>query len=348
MSAKSIYLGTLKFCWLKLLLGIATVLISAVLFAVIVGILSLFGSGGTGIGIVIWLGATGIVRFFIMHYAGYMVKAGHIAILSTAVTEGRIPDNQVETAKAMVTERFLTSNVYFAIDKLVGGAVKQLQRVVGKIGSMFGAVPGVDAVVKAGQLFIDISLGYVDECCLGYTFVHKEQGAFKSAADGVVIYAQNWKPLLKSAAKTTVVVILAIVLVTAAAFALIGGLFSLFHWNMLAAFILAAMIAFAVKFAFIDSWILCKTMTVYMSLAKTTEITFDLYGKLCNLSSKFKELFDKGRGEENPQPAYAAASAGYTSPAPQAEPAAGPLFCGQCGTENKRGVKFCGSCGAKL
>ncbi len=348
MNAKKLYLGTMKFCLYKLLLGIATVLISAVLFAVIVGIFSLFGDGGTGIGLIVWLCATGIVRFFLMHYAGYMVKAGHIAILATAMTEGRIPENQFETAKTMVKERFLTSNVYFAIDKLVGGAVKQLQRMVGKVGNLFGAVPGVDVVVKAGQLFIDISLGYVDECCLGYTFVHKEQGAFKSAADGVVIYAQNWKPLLKSAAKTTLVVILAIVLVTAASFALIGGLFSLFNWNILAAFALAAMIAFAVKYAFIDSWILCKTMTVYMGLAQTTQITFDLYGKLCNLSAKFKELFDKGRAEPGAAPAYAAAGASYASPAPNTEPAAGSVFCGQCGGKNDRGTKFCASCGAKL
>ncbi len=350
MKAKDLFFKTMPFCWAKLLLGIATVLVSAVLFAVIIGISSLFGGEGTWIGVLIWLGATGIVRFFIMHYAGYMVKAGHVAILATAVTEGRIPDNQVKAAKQMVGERFLTSNVYFAIDKLVSGAVKQLQGIVGRAGGLLGAVPGVDVVVKAAQLFIDISLGYVDECCLGYTFVKKDQGAFKSAADGVVIYAQNWKPLLKSAAKTTLIVILSLVLVTAVSFALIGGLFTLFNWNMLAAFILAALVAFAVKFAFIDSWILCKTITVYMGLAQTTEITFDLYGKLCGLSSKFKDLFEKGRAEGGPQPAYASAGTGYQNGGytQTKAPEARPVFCGSCGAKNDPGTNFCGSCGAKV
>ncbi|MDR3120599.1 MAG: zinc-ribbon domain-containing protein, partial [Clostridiales bacterium] len=25
-----------------------------------------------------------------------------------------------------------------------------------------------------------------------------------------------------------------------------------------------------------------------------------------------------------------------------------PVFCGQCGARNERGIKFCGSCGAKI
>ena len=46
-------------------------------------------------------------------------------------------------------------------------------------------------------MFLDIFLGYVDECCLGYTFAHPEQNAYKLAADGVVIYFKNWKKNMK-------------------------------------------------------------------------------------------------------------------------------------------------------
>ena len=76
-------------------------------------------------------------------------------------------------------------------------------------------------------MFLDISLGYVDECCLGYTFAHPEQNAYKSAADGVVIYFKNWKTLVERRAKTTGVVILSFVAVTLVAFVLFGGLFRL-------------------------------------------------------------------------------------------------------------------------
>ena len=102
-------------------------------------------------------------------------------------------------------------------------------------------------------------------------------------------------------------------------------------------------------------------MAGYMEAAQTTEITFDLYEKLCGLSGKFKELFNKGK-EENPEMAYAGAAAAAAPafeyvqpqtvtttppPAPTAN-AESPVFCGQCGTKNAPTAAFCTSCGAKL
>ena len=101
------------------------------------------------------------------------------------------------------------------------------------------------------------------------------------------------------------------------------------------------------KFAFIDSYIMIRMMSAYMEMAPSTVITFDLYSKLCGLSSKFKELFEKGK-QENPVPAYAQTAA---APA-QGQVAPGPTrtgtFCGQCGMKNEAGAKFCASCGAKM
>ena len=344
MTSKKIFWGTMPFVWLKLLLGLATVVVSAILFAILVGIGALFGDGGIAITFLIWLGAVGVVRFILNHWLGYLVKAGHIAVISEAVTTGNIPADQVGVGKKAVMERFGTSNVYFVIDKLVSGAVKQLQKALGKVGDMLGGIPGVDAVVGIGQMFIGISLGYIDECCLGYTFYKKEQDAYKSAADGVVIYAQNWKPLLKSAAKTTVLVIVLVIAVTAASFILLGGLFTLLHWNRGVAFVLALLIALAVKYAFIDSWIMVKMMVSYMEVAPGTEITFDLYGKLCKLSSKFKELWNKAPKQK---PAYAAAGEGSTVIKAEMDTAK-PKFCPSCGASTDGAGNFCGKCGASI
>jgi hypothetical protein len=357
MKAGELYSKTMPFVWAKLLLGLVTVLVSAVLFGILMGLAWLFNSEGvTVVMFLVWLGAVGIVRFVIMHYFGYMVKAGHIAVMAEAVTTGRVPDNQVVYGKQMVTERFATSNIYFAVDKLVSGAVKQIQRGIGKLGNALDFIPGMQQVAGLAQFFVELSLGYVDECCLGYTFYRKEQGAFKSAADGVVIYAQNWKTLLGSAAKTMAMVILGLAGITLALFLVLGLLFRVFAWPGWAAFVLALLIALAIKFAFMDSYILARTMAAYMGVVPTTAITFDLYGKLSGLSAKFKELWNKGQQEEpTPQPAYAAPSGGYAqTPPPTAQtvsqdaPEEKPAFCGSCGAKNKRGVKFCGGCGAAM
>lgn len=349
MTAKQLFSKTMAFNMAKLALGGATVLLSAVLFAILMGIGWLFGDGGMGVAILIWIGGTGVIRFVIMHYMGYLVKAGHVAVIAEAVTTGQIPANQVDYGKKMVTERFATSNIYFAVDKLVTGAVKQIQRGVEKVGNALDFIPGMGAVTGLAKFFVDISLGYIDECCLGYTFYKKEQGAFKSAADGVVIYAQNWKSLLKNAAKTMVKVVLLMVVLAIVIFVPVGLLFKLLKWSPLVAFLLACLAAWVIKFAFVDSYIMIEMMVTYMGLAPNTVITFDLYSKLSGLSGSFKELFNKGQ-QEQPAPAYAGAAAATPTPtaAQPAQAGAKPVFCGQCGAKNEPGTRFCGSCGAKM
>ena len=298
MKANEVYTKTMPFVWAKLLLGLVTVVASAVLFAVFMGLAWLFNSGGvTGIMLLIWLAGVGVVRFVLMHYIGYLLKAGHIAVMTEAITTGRIPDNQVAYGKQRVKNRFAQSSIYFAVDKLVGRAVKQIQKGIGTLGNAFGSIPGMGAVTSLAKFFVDLSLGYIDECCLGYTFYNEKQSAFKSAADGVVIYAQNWKKLLGNAAKTMAIVILALAGITLVLFIVLGLVFRLFAWPGWVAFAIALMIALAVKYAFIDSFILARTMTAYMEDAPSTEITFDLYGKLSRLSSKFKELLSKAEVE---------------------------------------------------
>jgi len=356
MKPGQIFSKTLPFVWAKLLLGLATVLISVVILAVLLGIAYLIGSGGVGlVMIIIWVSVTGFVNFLLNHYFGYLVKAGHIAVITEAVVTGKVPDNQVNYGKEKVKERFVSSNVYFVIDKLVSRAVSQIQRKVEQLfGGLMGNIPGMNMVTNVVKLFIGISLGYIDECCLGYTFFKKEQGAFKSAADGVVIYAQNSKKLLRDAAKTTLIVVGLVVVVTLVAFALFGGVAYLVRENVIGshsivgneiigaiAFLLAAFVAWVIKKSFVDSYILVNMMVSYMEVAPTTELKVDIYNKLCGWSSKFKELFTKGQQEKNPEPTSA--------PAPQI-PATGekPIFCGECGAKNERGTKFCGECGKPI
>ena len=266
----------------------------------VVGISLLANSGELllVLGLIWYILTYGIFRA-VMHYMGYLIKAAHIAVVAEAVTTGVIPENMVQVGKDMVKSRFATSNVYIVLDKLVGGAVKQLQKTVGSVGSMLGDIPGIGSIVNILQMFIGIALGYIDECCLGYTFYKKDEKAFKAGCDGVVIYFQNTKHLLKSAVGTTAIVIgLSFVawLIPFIIFGLIFGAIGVpFAW--LFASLIAIIIAVAIKSAFIDSYMMVKTMVSYMSVAPSIQITFDIYDKLCKLSSKFKQLFTKSKEE---------------------------------------------------
>lgn len=297
MKTKDVYLKTMKFVWLKLAFGAAVFAASLVVLGIFLLIGRLFGGSAMAVFICLWLVFTGGIYRFGMHYVGYMLKAGHVAVIAETVTSGRLPANQFAYGKQAVTERFATSNVYFVIDNLVSGAVKQLQKVVGKIGGALNMIPGMDSMTNILQTFIGIALGYVDECCLGYCFIKKEEGAFKASCDGVVIYFQNAKKLLKDAAVTTLIVVTATFLSWIVPFLVLSGIFKIFGWSVAIAAFLSIFVAVAIKLAFIDSYMMVKMMVSYMEVAPSTEITYDLYDKLCGFSAKFKSLFQKAKKE---------------------------------------------------
>ena len=167
LKAKDVYLKTMKFVWLKLALGGAVFLFSALTLFLFLWIASLFGSeGAVGIALLLWAILSGGVFRFAQYYVGYMLKAGHVAMVTTAVTTGSLPENQLEAAKSMVKERFASANVYFVVDRLVGGAVNQLQRGLQKVEDLLGKIPGVAVIVSFAQMFVHIALNYIDECCL--------------------------------------------------------------------------------------------------------------------------------------------------------------------------------------
>lgn len=309
MKTNQIYGKTLKFVWLRLGVGLLITVISIALFALIMGICALIGGQTIFAGACIWMILTSGTYKLVMHYFGYMIKAAHIAVVSTAVTTGSVPENMFQTGKDMVASRFGATNVYFVLDGLIGGAVKQLQKTVGKVGNIAGDIPGVSALVSFAQTFIGIALGYIDECCIGYTFYKKEDGAFKAGCDGVAIYFQNIKHLLKSAAITSLLVVLLSFVAWLVPFVIIALIFSALNIHAFFAAVIALFFALAIKSAFIDSYVMVRTMVSYMQVAPSTQITFDIYGKLCKLSNKFKKLFEKA-SEEQPmgQPVIAQAT----------------------------------------
>lgn len=371
MKAKDLFMKTISFCWMKLGLGLLNIVIDIILFAILMGISMIFNNDGViGIMFLIWLGLIGIVNFAVNHYLGYLVKAGHVAVIADSFKTGSVPDNCVAVGKNMVKERFGTANVYFVIDKLISGAVKQIQRILGRItDTVLGSLPGAETLKSATNFFLKISLGYIDECCLGYTFYQNEQNPYKSGCDGVVIYAQNWKVLLKNAAVTAITVIVALVAITLVSFALFAALFKLFGWSGFVAFVVAFMLAWTVKYAFIDSWMMVKMMHGYMQVAPNTVITTDLYAKLSGFSSKFRDMFRKSGTTATeatvvtptPRPTIATTAAAEIA-SPEVVVVATdeivttnsegesnrPRFCPECGTPLSSDMVFCGNCGKKI
>lgn len=300
MKANEVYSKTMKFVWLKLALGGCVLLISAVLGLIMFGIAAISKSDTLfSVMMLIWLFLSAACLGVAEHFIGYILKTGHVAVVTTIVTGGKVPENQFAYGKEMVMKHFPTATAYFAVDKLVSGAVKQINKGLDVVGNLLEKIPGMESVISFLQSFVSIALGNVDECCLAYTFYRSDQSALESAADGVVIYFQNWKTVLKDALKVTFIsllisgiawIILMVIMVGILAVTGMPG-FNVFF----IAFIFTLLTVMIIKSAFMDSYAMVCMVCSYMQVAPTTELTFDLYDKLCKLSDSFKSLFQKSR-----------------------------------------------------
>ena len=122
MKANDVYRQTVKFVWLKLALGGCAILFSIVLGLILLAILALSQNEGViGFSLMIWLGASAGAVGVTQYYIGYLLKAGHIAVVTHLVKTGSLPENQFAYGKEVVKEKFATAAAYFAVDRAESG-----------------------------------------------------------------------------------------------------------------------------------------------------------------------------------------------------------------------------------
>lgn len=351
MKPFEIFKKTLPFVWLRLGIDLA-VSAGVILWAVIwLAIATAVDNGVMLLIAVIAICSSFKIVDLIQQYIGYMIKSAQIAVIAEVFTSGRVPDNMFQFGKERVKKKFVQANVYILLDKLVSGSIRQINKAVnGSLGWIEKLVPQLSVVTNIIQKFTTLTLTYVDECCLCYTFMNDEQSAFKSAADGVVIYFQNWKALLKSAAKGTGIVVIAELLVGILMYLIIIPIINLFDIGLgwLIAIIAAFCIVYSLRDALIGSYMMIYTMERFNKEVQTGNLSVDLYGKLCGISDKFKELFNKGGGYANQPSLAGAANVSVPVSSASVQSAGTGCFCTNCGTKLPPDTKFCHNCGKEV
>src|SRR5690625_2048339 len=211
MSIMKLIRKTMPFIFARMIVYALFALAAFIFLGIMIGIgfllLKMFGeSGGAFIFVMIiaFVVIYGGLRF-LERYVLYMVKMGHLYVIVELLREGKVPEGQgmVSYGKDQVTNNFGASNVAFVIDKMVHAAVKQIQRWIMRIGNIFKFIPGSQNIIGIINAIMSVSLNYIDEAIMSYIFLRKneehEESVWKSASDGVVLYAQSWKGIIKAA-----------------------------------------------------------------------------------------------------------------------------------------------------
>lgn len=315
MSVMKLVNRTLPFLFARLAIYGLFVVAALIFLAIMIGIgfllLKIFGESSTAFLIVMLIAFSiiyGGLRF-LERYVLYMVKVAHISVVVELLKSGTIPEGkgQIAYGKEQVKQNFGSANVAFVVDKAIHGAVKQIQRWTMRVGEAFSFVPGAKNIIGILNAIMSVSLNYIDEAVVSYIILRKnekrEETVWKSASDGVVLYAQSWKGILKTATGA-VVCIYAFSIITFLVFALpFMGISKLIAANTpglgtflsFIALVGAYVFTVAIKRALVDPIVTIAMVRTYQQSINGLEPAMDLQQKLLGVSSRFRKLFEKGK-----------------------------------------------------
>lgn len=235
------------------------------------------------------------VMYLMREYLLYMVKAGHITVLVHLIDGKAIPNGrrQIEYATTEVRARFVETSVLFAVDQLIKGVLKVINRLLMTI-SRFLPIPGLQNVMGFVNTVLNLSLSYVDEVILAHNIRTQSDNPWASSRDALVLYAQNFGKMLKNALFLAVIVWILTLVIFVVMLAPFMAWVSLFpegagFWTVAVAFVFAL----SIKAALIDPFATAALIQAFSKVTAGQQPREDWVGRLDAASDKFRELGEK-------------------------------------------------------
>lgn len=236
-----------------------------------------------------------LVRYFL-----YMLKAGHIAVLTELITRGQIGERHgasqgmFEYGKRVVTERFGQINAMFALDMLVHGVVRAFNRTLDWIAGLL-PIPGLRDVMGIVNAIVYSAATFVDETILSYSLARGDSDVFRSSRDGLIYYAQNSKEVLKTGMwivvldKLSTFVAWIVMLVPAL---IVGALLpaSVKGMGFLFTLVMSGLFTWNLRAAFLEPLFLTMIMIKFHVSVHGQAINLEWDENLSRISNKFVEL----------------------------------------------------------
>ena len=196
MDNKEIYKKTIGFSLWRLLWDIIAFIAFAAL--TIIGIVIADKAANNWlIGLAIGAIIGGVASYIILHYIAFSYKAGQIAMMTRAVTDGKLPNDVIGEGKKIVKARFATVAAYYAATGAIKGIFSQLGNAITGLGRSVGGDAG-GAVGSTISGVIQTIVDYLCDCCLGWVFYRKDVSAGRATCEGAVLFFKHGKTLAKN------------------------------------------------------------------------------------------------------------------------------------------------------
>lgn len=141
---------------------------------------------------------------FITEFFFYRLRAGHIALITEIIAEGKFPAgiSQMKWARGRVLHYFngpgMLSEVRQALQKTLRSVNARLFDSTAVL-----PVPGIEGNIKFAQQAVYASQSYVEESIIAYAFRMRNTNVYQSVKTGIVLYCQCWKVILGNSVTLT-------------------------------------------------------------------------------------------------------------------------------------------------
>lgn len=165
-----------------------------------------------------------ILAILISVFISNRIKAAQIAMMAKGVTENALPDHTFREGFNEIKGRFGKITAFFFITNAIKGIFRQITRVINKLGTAIGGKTG-DAITSAIDTGVQVLLGYLTDCCLGWILLRKDLNSARAGCEGAIIFFKHGKTLLRNIGRIFLMGILSLVLIGGAFFGIFVLLF---------------------------------------------------------------------------------------------------------------------------
>lgn len=233
----------------------------------------------------------------ILRYVLHLLACGHVAVLTELITRGQVGNGSepmLAYGKRVVTERFGQVNVLYGLNMLVRGILQTFHRTLDWIAETL-PIPGLEGLASLINIVLRAATRYLDKVILSYNLARNDGDPWRGAREGIVYYAQNAKPILKTAIwiviMERVLTVLLWLLLLVPAGAITWMLPRAVHESAgIVTLLVAALLAGPLRAAFIKPLFLIMMMVRFHALIENQPINQEWDARLASVSEKFRDL----------------------------------------------------------
>ncbi len=315
--AFDIVLQTKSYVLYRALIYIA-LCVCAVLYLTMLSVIgAVFGAGavwvllGASVVMAVVLGVDG----FIGEYIFYRLKAGHVALITEIISEGKFPVgiSQTKWARGRVLHYFRGVSFLSEVRQLLRDILHGVNRNLFDSAAVL-PVPGIEGGVRCAERIVDFSQNYIEEAAISYAFKARNENVFEAMRHAVIIYCQAWRTLLGNAVTLTLLSY-AFALVWAVVFLVPLGMIAVHvpeHWSVLqptfvrfTLFASGIFLGLAAKWALFDP-IACASMVItFLEESEVVAGAPELEVKIEAAAERYKILKERAARSTPTEPADA-------------------------------------------